>query len=984
MIKFLINRPIAVIMSFVLLILLGIIALQQTPISLFPDSSISKLEVIINNPGDSPEDFENEVVGVIRNNLLQVNNIVDIYSYTNKSSGKIELLFNYDVNIDLVFFEVNEKIDEALSTLSRRIDRPKVIKSSLSDIPSLYLAVSINKDIEKPFSELSSFVEKKIKTRLEQNSEISFVDLSGLTKNTIKVSVDERLINAIGLTLNEVKNTLVNNNLSIGNIEISQGDFVYNLSLESSINSIEDIKKIPITINDRTILMSEIADISNDLILKDIYYYNMNQAISLAIVKNPNSRVSSFKQELDEIIEDIQSDYPYINISIPKDQTIILKETLKSLSSSLVLGVILAVIVTFFFLKSIKNVLIIFLAVVSSLVIDFLLFYLWNISINLISISGLILGIGLMIDNIIIVLDNIEQKIGSLKSVKKGTIHGVTEIIPALISSALTTCSIFVPLIFLSGLAGILFYDQAASVTIALISSFFVSIILLPTIYVLLNKSLNREIFNNRLYPYYLRIYNKIDKNKISTSIIIVVIILLGFLSFRLIEKQQLPKLNSSEIVFKIEWNKNYVNSELINRSIKIIDLIKEDISTSEFYVNQQSFLSKTQRKNIEDYETYYILKLKKGRNKETVINKISSVLKEKFNNVNVKLLPEENALNSILITKDYNLEIISYDKEISSVIILNEIEKEIPDLIHNLKGKTETMELHIDENKLFMYDIDRKSLIDYLKLKLAKEKILNINHGNNFTPVTFSLNSESTHSFLNSNFTKEGGEQYALKNLINVKYVTAKKGIEAKNGGISDILYVKTDNPELVINLTKELFPNSSIVFDGSYKQIEKLGNEIIYIILITLTFLYLILSIQFESLKLPLIILLEIPIDIAIAILILYLTNHTLNVMSCIGILIMCGIIINDSILKIDLINKLYRSGENIENAIHMAGKRRLNAIVMTSLTTILAMSPVLFQNDISTQLQAPLIISLLGGLFVGTLVSIFIIPLIYKKIV
>ena len=984
MIRFLIHRPIAVIMSFILIILLGIIAFQKISISLLPDSNIPKLEVIINNPGDSPEDFDTEIVQKIRGNLLQVNNIIDINSYSNKTKGKIELVFDYGANLDYIFFEVNEKIDEVLSVLPYKIDRPKVVRSNLSDIPSLYISVSLEKESNRSFIELSSFVETKLKNRLEQCNEISFVDVTGLAKNTIKISIDENYTNTLDISLNDIKKAFENNNFSFGNIEISEGHFTYDLSIENSINSVNDIEKISLQINDKIIRLSEIAQIYSEVTLKDEYYYNQDKAISLAIIKNPNYRENDFTSKLNEVIKDVKIQYPDIKISKTKDQTVILKETLNSLSTSLFLGIFLAVVITLFFLKSIKNVILIVITVLSSLIIDILLFYALNISINLISISGLILGIGLMIDNIIIVLDNIEQKIDNVKDVKEGSILGVIEIITPLISSALTTCSIFIPLIFLSGLAGVLFYDQAISVTVALISSFFVSILLLPTIYVLLNKKRNRHIFNNRLFPIYEKIYSKVYKNKIVFFLSLSIVLIFGISSFVLIDKKQLPELKSSELVFKIEWNKNYINSELIDKSNKIIDLVKANISSSEFYINHQNFLSKTQRNILEDYETYFILKLKNEDQKDLIKRRLLSNLKEKNENSNVLFLSEENALNTILVSDEYNLKIISYDKETTSEIIQNDLDKKYPELISNTVGKSERIEFSIDEDKAFIYDIDKSSIIEFIKLKLGKEKLLNINYGNNYIPVTFFTNEESLNSLLNSKFITEKGSQYTLKDLIVIEYKNHKKGIEADIGGVADILYVKTEKPKQIVDSIKKTFSKSTISFEGSYKFIEKLKSEILYIILITLLLLYLILAIQFESLKLPIIILLEIPIDISVSLLILYLTGQTLNVMSFIGVIIMCGIIINDSILKIDLIRKLHNKGIDVNNAIHMAGKRRLNAIVMTSLTTLLAITPVLFQNDISTQLQAPLIISLIGGLLVGTLVSIFIIPILYKKLI
>ncbi|EZH73682.1 hypothetical protein ATO12_17245 [Aquimarina atlantica] len=984
MIRFLVNRPIGVIMSFALLILSGIILSQKIPISLFPDSNFPKLDIIIDNPGQSPEDFDNKIVQKVRNNLLQVSSIVDINSYSNTKNGKVELIFDYGSNLDLIFFEVNEKIDETLSDLPYKINRPKVVKSNLSEIPLLYLSVTLKDNSSISFEDLSSFVNGKLKNRLEQLYEVSFVDMTGLSKRAIQISIDEKLINSLGITLQEVKTAIKESSFVLGNVQISEGHFTYDLSIENSINSLDDIGKITLLIDHKKITLSEIADIKNVIKNEDEYYHDMNKAISLAVIKNPNSKESDFISKLNSTIKNIAEQNENIIISKTNDKTVILKDTMMNLTLSLVLGIVLTIVTTFFFLKSsFSNITIILVTITTSLLIDLFLFYILDISINLISISGLILGVGLMIDNIIIVLDNVEQNSKIANNISKGTIQGVNEIFTALISSALTTCSIFIPLIFMSGLAGILFYDQAISVTIALTSSFFVSVILLPTLYILLKKESNQYVFNTKLLFFYEKYYDKINNNRNSVILGITIVIILGITSFILIDKKQLPELQSSELAFKVEWNQNLINKELIKRSKIILNFLENNIESSELYLNQQNFLSKTQRNSIEDYESLYFVKVKKGHDKEIIKEEMVSKLRVKFPKSSIKFLSEENALNSILVNEEYNLRVISYDDKINLETIKNKMIGSFPDLIFNLKGKTERIKVNIDDDKLFIYGIDKNEIIEFIKLKFGKEKLLNINYGRTRIPVTFLANSPELDSFLKTKFINNNGISYNLKDLISLEYEEYKKGVEADLGGICNILYVKSKKPKQVIDFIRKTFPNSPISFEGTYKLVEKLQKEIFFIIITTFLLLYLILAIQFDSLKLPLIILSEVPVSVSVALIFLYLSDNTLNVMSFIGMIVMSGIIINDSILKIDLIKKLLINGFTIDEAINSAGKRRLNAIVMTSLTTILATLPILFQNELSTQLQSPLIISLIGGLLAGTFMSIFIVPILYKKL-
>ena len=981
MIEFLIKRPIAVIMSFLLLILLGVISIFNIPVSLLPSVDIPQVEVVINNPGYGSNEFEENVVKALRNNLLQVSGVSDISSETTRSRAIIDLKLRYGENVDLVFFEVNEKLDALLSTFPKDVPRPIAIKSNISDTPSLYLDISVNNDSNYSFEELSSFVESKLKNRFSQNKSIAFTDISGLYRKRIKVEIDISKAAAYKVSINNIKNAIINSQLSFGDVIVTQGDFVYELHLEDEYNDIHSLSNIPIELYGRTLLLSEISKISIVDVNDAKYYRNDRRAISMAIIKNINSRYDEFHNEVKTILDEVQANNKHVNINITKDKTIVLQETINSLLISLIIGTILAVVISFIFLRSFKNAIIILLTVVSSIVIDIFLFRVVEITINLVSLSGLILGIGLMIDNIIIVIDNIEQHVQENENIIIGSNTGVTQIIPALISSGLTTASIFFPLIFLSGLAGMLFLDQALTVSITLISSFFVSTILLPTLYVLFHKTININSENSFTYPYYIKgkLFLYRNNNKVKVVVVVVVLIIGGIFFYTKINTERMPTIETKEVTFKINWGRNYRVDKLVSLSSKLLDNISDKIESSELYINKQNFISKTERKNVNDYETLFLVEKVANVDLNSII---ASYLNTHCTNCSLEFLQNENALNSIINKNKYNMEVISYDTKLSIDSILNSIVNYNNKLLVYAIGKEKRMILKIDEEKLISYNISKNDLMSFLRLKLGNEEITKISKGEFSLPVMLKSGKSDIYSVLDSQFRTKNGTLYYVKHFVELLYFNEKKAVESKSGGNCDIIYVNTENPSGLINFIKNKFSNSNIRFEGEFIQDKLLEKQAIIILLITVILLYLILSIQFESLRLPFIILAELPIGISVGIISLYIFNQSLNIMSFIGFIIMIGVVINDSILKIDLINKLFRSGIDIDTAIDIASKRRLNSIIMTSLTTILAVIPILFQSDLSSQLQTPLIITLISGLSIGTIVSVFIIPVLYKK--
>ena len=284
----------------------------------------------------------------------------------------------------------------------------------------------------------------------------------------------------------------------------------------------------------------------------------------------------------------------------------------------------------------------------------------------------------------------------------------------------------------------------------------------------------------------------------------------------------------------------------------------------------------------------------------------------------------------------------------------------------------------------MFRHNIERSNLLEFIQLQLGLTPIHTIQQGNTSIPILLGKRIDITELYKKEYETKDGNT-VPLKYLIELKQISKPEAIKAIGGGErKHIINIKTNEGEQLSTELKQLLPYpdaSELDFTGKYIEVEKIQQELFFILIVIIGLLYFILSIQFNSLKTPLIILTEIPICIAVALIALYFTNYSLNVMSFIGILMMCGVIINDSILKIDLINKMISLGHSVELATRKAGTRRLSSIIMTSLTTILALLPMFLQNDLSSQLQIPLVIPLISGLLVGTILSIFVIPKLYK---
>ncbi|HSL86509.1 MAG TPA: efflux RND transporter permease subunit, partial [Bacteroidales bacterium] len=342
---------------------------------------------------------------------------------------------------------------------------------------------------DEKFIELSEFSETVIRKRIEQLSEVAMADITGQIRREIYVSPDEGKMRSLGITGDDISEAVRLNNINIGSIMVKDGQYLYNLEFSSYLQELDDVRNIYIRSGDRLLQLREIADIGiRQERPRGFYYSNDSRAVTLAIIKESSAKMAALESKMQEMIDIFRKDYPQLDFEISQDQTLLLDYSISNLRSSLLAGGILAFFIMFFFLRDAKSPLIIGFSIPATLVISLLFFYIVGLSINIISLAGLILGIGMMIDNSIVIIENITQWIDRGLSLVKACVKGTNEVITPLISSVLVTCAVFIPLIFLSGIAGALFYDQAIAIIIGQGVSLLVGITLLPTVYYLLYR----------------------------------------------------------------------------------------------------------------------------------------------------------------------------------------------------------------------------------------------------------------------------------------------------------------------------------------------------------------------------------------------------------------------------------------------------------------------------------------------------------------
>jgi len=999
LVKFLIYRPIAVIMVFIALLILGTIAAFRLPVSLMPNIDIPEVTVQISYKNTTARELENNIVSPIRSQLLQVQHLADIQSETRNGNAIIHLKFEYGTPINLAYIEVNETIDRVMSQIPRDMQRPIVIKARPTDIPVFNLIVTHKNDSSSvtDFIEISQFVRSVIRPRLEQLPEIAMVDVSGYTTPQLTIIPYPNLMQSLDIKQKDIEDALLQNNIHIGNLTITDRQYNYNIRFASYLRTEDDVRTIFFKKDDHIYQLKDIAHIElTQAIQTGKFMANGTNAVVMCVIKQADARMDYLKEKTAHLIRQMQNDYPELHFEVANDQTELLDISISNLKTSLILGSVLAILVMFVFMQNFRAPLLIALTIPISLTVSMLFLWLWGVSINIISLAGLILGVGMMVDNSIIIIDNINQHHRMGQNLSEACIRGVNEVIRPLISSLLTTCAVFVPLVFLSGIAGALFLDQAISVSFSLLSSLLVSITLLPVLYRLLyNKradTFGEKRVNIQLMSAYERSMNYFFGNKKTVLLISIVLIISTLVLYQLLKVQRLPFISRSDMNVRIDWNQQISIDENSVLTQQLMNSFTDTVTHFLAQIGHQQFLLHTnQHSSYSEVDVY--IKTTTEENLENIENSIHQYFAMYYPEAKYSIRPSENIFDRLFADNSADLEIQIRAKNQQIAPQMNEMDtlvaqmaQFIPELNSLELPLEEYIEILLIPEKLILYDVSTTDIYTVLYTAFGSVSSGFLSSYQQFIPIRISSHPEQTISQkINSLFVKnKTGELIPVSLLIEKRIATDFKTItSAKNGeyisfGIENPLIKK----ETYSQVSEYIAKNSRFEVEYSGKLFSNtiFLTELIAVVIVSFLLLYFILAIQFESLLQPLIVLIELPIDMFGVLLMLYIFGSSINIMSAIGIVVMSGIVVNDSIIKIDTINHLRRNGMEIKQAIIEGGHQRLLPIIMTSLTTILALIPVLFSKGMGNELQLPLALAVIGGMLIGTFVSIYLIPLLY----
>jgi len=998
-VRYLIARPIAIGMILFAFMAGGIVSFLNLPTSLMPDIDIPIIKIQLHTQGLEPEYIENQIAAPLRNALRQVSGLSHISGKISSSGLEMSLKFEYGTPIDLAYIETNEKIDANIHVLPKGISRPNVVKTSITDIPVMFLNIAFQANLEeteKDHVSLSEFVSTLVKRRIEQLPQISIADISGMVFNELRFVPKKNIIESLGIDEQYLISILETKQFFVQSLQLTEGNYTYSVKLQGGIQSYTELLNLPLLIGGRVFRINELADVQyytpDD---KGEVYSGKSRQIAMALIMREDARAEELKSEMDKLIEQMRIDYPNITFTTYNDQTRLLNYAIDNIWSTFIIGTLLASMLSLIFSYNRATAVLIGLSVPLGIVINFVFFYIFDISINLLSVAGLVFGIGLMIDNAIIVTDNIAQKLKSGMSKKDACVAGTNEIIVPMLSSMLTTVVVFIPLVVYPGAGGTLFYFQAVAVATALFSSFVLSIAVIPVFANLLYSS-KTESSNSiphklqaKLVHSYERTLKLCFRKPIIPIVSVFVLFILGGYAYINLKISDFPELKYPDFSVTIHWNENINQSTNNARTKNIVNHVNSSIEFETRFTGAQQFLISHMAAAGRSDGCVIYLKAENPVVADTLWQKIHEFVSIHYPDAQISKQSAGNSFEAVFTNQGgTTIELgqipnrtLPTPNELDEY--KNQLQTQLVTKLNVKNTRSIAFKLKLLPEKLRLYGVNEEDIYSQIRKHTRNYEIMSIKTTLQSVPVIFGNDSLTLTNLKRINIETPGAGKVPLYILADL--VSFEKFNELyfnENGLYFPIEVGETHlNPDEFVKNAKNV-PMSDFIlnFNGSFFVGKQNLMDMSKVLLFSVLLLFLILAAQFESIMLPIIILIELPIDILGALLFLKLFNADLNIMALIGMIIMAGIVINDSILKIDAIRNFEKSGKGLLYSIILGGRNRLMSIVLTTSTTILAVLPFLFSEGMGNELQMPMTLVLVGGLLVGTPVSLFIIPLIY----
>ncbi|MCW0484179.1 efflux RND transporter permease subunit [Gaoshiqia sediminis] len=1007
--EFSVNYPVTILMIVLGVLLLGYISYDKLGIDLFPNLNNPRLFIELASGERPPEEMEKQYVENLEALAIRQSDVVQVSSVSKVGSAQITVEYAWNKDMNDAFLDLQKAVSSFAQNAG--LDEINITQHDPNTSPVLLLGLS-HATIDH-MNELRKVADNYIRNELVRLEGVAEVEVSGSEDVEVLIETSQYLLDAFGLTLDEISSRIQSFNQSISGGSIEEMGLRYVVKGVSLLTDISDFENVivgykQVVAEDNTaafapIFLREVAKVSfQNKDAENIVRLNGKRCLGLSIYKETKFNTVKAVDEIKKAIVSIEKALPGYQLTVVTNQGSFISDAIKEVENSALLGIVLAVFVLFLFLRRIGSTLIISIAIPISIIATFNLMYFNDLTLNIMTLGGLALGAGMLVDNAIVVMENIFRNHENGLSVRESAIEGTSQVGGAITASTITTIVVFLPIVYLHGASGELFKDQAWTVAFSLLSSLVVAILVIPMLFNLFyGKKTRREIRSVQMKGYG-RFLEKTLKMKGMVVLLALVLIAGSALLLPLIGTEFMPKTETREFSMDIRMQEGTrlerTASAVENLESIVAELLGDNLETLYSHIGPSTGLSTSASAIFEGENTASMKVVLKSESKlasSSAIRTISGAIGE-IPGMEISYKQDETALKSILGTDEPPLVIEVQGADLDVIEELTaEVKSRVEGIagIYNLESSMEEgspeVEILVDRLRAGMYNVSVSSIVSQIQDQLTGKVAGQMERHGEMQDITLKL-PDKTLTSLNDLRITGGGQVFLVNELAEINIGQSPKEIYRTNqnriGKITAQLEKKMPLGDAVKQIETAIAPMTlpvdyQVRISGEEEKRQESMDSLSFALILSIILVYMVLASQFESLLHPFTILLTIPLAVVGSVILFFLLGQSFNMMAFIGVIMLVGIAVNNSIILVDRILQLRKDGLDRVEAVLQAGQQRIRPIIMTSLTTILALLPLTLGFGESASLRSPMALAVIGGLVTSTLLTLVVIPCVYE---
>ncbi|WP_206811053.1 efflux RND transporter permease subunit [Paradesulfitobacterium ferrireducens] len=1010
-----VRRPVTVLMMVFIVLILGGVSFSRLPIDLLPEIKVPVAIISTTYKGVGPQEIEKIVTQPLEEAVGTVQNIDKVTSVSSEGSSLVIAQFNFGTDMDFAALEMREKVDLVKKFLPSDADAPMVMKFDPNAQPIIQMTLS-SKDSD--LAKLQTIADEVVKPRLERVAGVASVSVTGGYKNQVQIRLSQEKMRGYGLSSDYIAKIIGAENLNSPGGTVQKGNQELTIRTLGEFQTLDDIKGLLIPLPaGGTVHLSELAEVElKHEDLTTIGKTNGNLAVLIAIQKQSGTNTVQVAAAVNKEVETLKSEIAPTKIDMVMDQSVYINKSIKDVYNNALMGAVLAVLVLFLFLRNLRTTLIIGTSIPISIIFTFMLMYFAGITINLMTLGGLALGVGMLVDNAIVALENIYRFRQEGNSRLEAAIKGASEVGMALTASTLTTVAVFLPIVFVQGITATIFRQLALTVTMSLAASLVVALTLVPMLSSKIlkvdrdnggSKTGLRKIFS---YPFDLfdRFFRKVESgygrllrwalgHRKSTVLIAILVFVLSMTSVVNVGAEFFPKMDEGQFTVNVtlpEGAELKDTEQVMNRiEGKLQEFPEMDAAFSIIGTNgMYSFGGEPANKGM----IYARLKELKERTRsvEQVEDELRGFVKDiagaeiEVQTLQTFSMGEGGAPISISIKGD-------------DLGTLKRIGEDLKKLVESVPGTREVKanvseglpeaQVKIDRKNASQYGLTAAQIAGVVKGTISGTTATRYKYNGTEIDVVIQGDELFQESISNLEQTPIQTPAGMIIPLSQVAQVTIERGpAQINREGKSRVISVSAQFVDRDLgSISKDIegklkaYPmpeGYTYEMGGENKELNDAFKDLSLALVLAVILVYMILASQFESLLHPVTIMMSVPLGFSGGMLGLFIARKALSVPAFIGMIMLAGIVVNNAIVLVDYINTRRKRGEERSEAIVNAGPIRLRPILMTTLTTVLGLIPLSLGIGDGAEAQQPMAVAVIGGLSLSTLLTLVVVPVVY----